>query len=509
MALSPNAPDYVSEVRGILNDLRQNYIQKQQLFQQEQQAQAQIGLGYAQLSAQRDNQARQAALDEQRLDVQRLQNEREIENLAYNRERQAMSDRLEAQKFELLQQEKDQKMREIDNKNREEAESGRLFSLLQKARASENLEEIAKAEGEFQSSTLSGILKSQLLDRLDISAERKRLVDEKIANQKLRPQANALIVQAANLPLDRMSPEDASLALNDLEMKFSQLGVTDDTAKQFSTVLNQKNSQLAKLANDVVISGISQLNADGATGNILSPKFQAKYDAIKKQFPNWQDRMDNPDAFNQLRGLAKDIHKEETQNYLEDTKTRFMIDQKNLVEKNANLGVETVDPVTGQKKITFVLSMPNMNLTDRDIDPRTGKLLKAKEEEIKDYARVLSRALAGDINPLQMILGRAIAAAPPNPNIKKLEFIPNIPFDTTASTGGVPAGIPGTAVIPAVVPTRPTRPSDEQIVAMGSDPKTANQLVPGTTKTYKQAADFLAGQKKNSQGKSVANPNTY
>jgi hypothetical protein len=46
-------------------------------------------------------------------------------------------------------------------------------------------------------------------------------------------------------------------------------------------------------------------------------------------------------------------------------------------------------------------------------------------------------------------------------------------------------------------------------MAMGSDPKTADQLIPGTRKTYKEAAKFLADQNKNSQGKSVANPNTY
>jgi hypothetical protein len=509
MALSPNAPDYVSQVRGVINDLRQNYVQKQQLFQQEQQAQAQIGLGYAQLASQRENQARQASLDEQKIAVQSLQSQRELESLAFSRQRQSASDRLESQKFDLLQEEKNQKMQEIQNKNKEEAESGRIYSLIRDARLSNDPQKIAEAEGQLDNSTLSGVVKSQMLDRLDIAMERKRQVDEKVANQEKRPEANALLVQAANLPLDRMSPEDSSLALNDLEMKFSKLGITDDTNKQFAAVLSQKNAQLAKLSNDVVLGGISQLNADGAAGNVLGPKHQEKYDAIKKQFPNWQDRMDNPDAFNQLRGLAKDIHKDETQKYLEDVKTRFMINQKNLVEKNGNLGIETIDPVTGDKRITFVLAMPNMNLTERDIDPRTGKLLKGKQEEIEDYNRVLNRALAGDINPLQMLLGKTIASAPANPNIKKLEFIPNVPFDTTAATGGIPAGTPGTATVPVSPVQRPTRPSDAQIMAMASDPKTADQLIPGTPKTYRQAAEYLANQNKNSQGKTVANPNTY
>ena len=511
MPLSPNAPDYVSQVRGVLNDLREDYIKKQQLFQQDQQAQAQLGLGYAQLSAQRENQARQAALDDKKLQLQGLQNQRELENLIHTRSRQEAADRLERQKFDLLQQEKDQKMQEIDNKKREEAESGRLYSNYLNARMSGDDEKLIQAQQELDNSTLSGLIKSQLMDNADKSMERKRQIDEHIANQQKRPQANALIVRAANLPLDRITNEDASAALNDLETEFSQLGITDDTAKQFATVMSQKNALLAKLAQDDERAGISRLNADGMHGGVLTPAQQEKYDTIVKKYPDYKARVADPDSasYQELKGLAASINKEEAQNYLNDTKTRFMLNQKNLVEKNPALGVETIDPVTGEKKVTFALSMPNMNLTNRDIDPRTGTLLKAKQKEINDYEQVLNRALAGDVNPLQMLLGRTISSAPANPNIKKLQFMPNNPWDTAASTGGVPAGTPGTAVVPAIVPQRPTRPSDEQIIAMGSDPKTADQLIPGSTKTYRQAAQFLKGQLKTSQDKTVANPNSY
>jgi hypothetical protein len=507
MALSPNAPDYVSQVRGIIGDVREDYLKKQQLFQQEQQAAAQVGLGYAQLAAQRDNQARQANLDAQRIEASKLTAQATLENTLFERQRQFAADEAQRQRYEVEKQQKDLAMAETERKRQDEIESGRLFAMKQAAINSNDPDQILMAQAAIDNSTISGATRIQLAENLDQAMERKNKVDERIANQQKRPQANALIVKASNLPLNRLSSEDASQVLADLETQFSQLNITDDTNKQFAAVLSKKNAELAKLANDTVYLGIQQLNSDGAQGNVLSPKHQETYDAIRKQYPDYNARMADPDSFLRLRGLAKDINKDATQEYLEDKKTRFMLDQKNLVEKNSNLGIETT--VNGEKRVTFIRAMPNMNLTERDIDPRTGVITKAKQKEIDDYDRVLARAMAGDMSPLEALLNKSIASVPQNPNIKKLQFTPNNPSDATAATGGVPATTPGTAAIPVAPPARPTRPSDEQIMAMGSDPKTADQLIPGTRKTYREAAKFLADQNKNSQGKSVANPNTY
>jgi len=466
MALSPNAPDYVSQVRGIIGDVRENYLKKQQLFQQEQQAAAQVGLGYAQLAAQRDNQARQADLDSQRIELEGIKNQRELESLAYNRQRQAAADRLASDQFELAQEEKRQKIDEIDRKNKEDAESGRIYSYIRDARNSGDPDQIAMAESALDNTALSSLTKMTMLDRLDIAEERKRKVDDLVANRQKKPQADALLVQAANLAIDRMAPEDASLALNDIETQFANLGMTDTTVNKFSQVLSQKNAALAKLSSDAVLNGITQLNSDGAAGNILDPKYQARYDVIKKQYPNWQDRIENPDAFNQLRGLAKDITKDSQQAYLDEMKTKFTVDQKNLVQKNASLGVETTDPITGEKRATFVRSMPNMNLTDRDIDPRTGVLTKVKQKEIVDYDQMLTRAMNGDYNAMQAMLGKALSEAPANPNIKKLEFIPNDSSNVATAPGGTAPRTSGTASIPITPRNQPTQISDSTLATI-------------------------------------------
>jgi hypothetical protein len=512
MALSPNAPDYVSEVRGVINDLRQNYVQKQQLFQQAQQAQAQIGLGYAQLASQRDNHARQAALDEQRIAVQSLQSQRDLENLAFNRERQAASDRMEAQKFDLLQKERDQKMEEIDNKNKEEAESGRLFSLVRDARLSGDLDKIAKAEGELDNAALSAALKGQILDRLDIAdARRLKFQTDNEIRQK-RPQVNDVLAQAANLPIGNMLPDDAQDELNNLYATYQKIGSPDpDSASKLNAIFSQKQAQLLKLRDDVTVQGITQLVEDGAQENFFTRQypgsagvaFQKRYDEITKGIPKGE-RIKDPTIFSKLKGLAADIHLVDSQESLDNTKASFIIAQENLVKKNPNLAIETIDQTTGDKRITFVMPMPNMTLGPNDVDLRTGKITKEKQREIDQYQNLLNRTLAGDFNPLNMLLGRTISQSPAAKS-SNAPFVPNDPYATTAQTPVTPTG---TAVVRTGTPT-PTTPNEEQIMAMGADPKTASTLIPGSSKTYGEAAKFLADKKKAQQGKSVANPNSY
>lgn len=67
MPISPTAPDYISQVRGIISDLRQDFLQKKQLAQDEEKTKATLQLQYAQLAAQRENAARQADLSEKQL----------------------------------------------------------------------------------------------------------------------------------------------------------------------------------------------------------------------------------------------------------------------------------------------------------------------------------------------------------------------------------------------------------------------------------------------------------
>jgi hypothetical protein len=113
MPLSPNSdPSLISQVREILSDSRNDYLKRQQLFQDNEQAQARIGLGYAQLAAQRENQAldadlkmaslqQSAASDYARLS--QLQNNANIEQARanYTLNKDAAKQDLDERKFEF------------------------------------------------------------------------------------------------------------------------------------------------------------------------------------------------------------------------------------------------------------------------------------------------------------------------------------------------------------------------------------------------------------------------
>lgn len=68
-----SAPDYTSLVRAVVNDVRQNYLQKQELFQRQQEAEANRALQYAQLDAQAENARRSADLQDKQLEFNYFQ----------------------------------------------------------------------------------------------------------------------------------------------------------------------------------------------------------------------------------------------------------------------------------------------------------------------------------------------------------------------------------------------------------------------------------------------------
>jgi hypothetical protein len=515
MALSPNSPDYIGEVRGVINDLRQNYLTKQQLFQQQQQAAAQIGLGYAQLSAQRDNQARQAELDGQRIELEGVKNQRDLENITYNRARQAGADRLEADKLEIYQEERRQKINEIDKKNQEEAESGRLFSYVRNAKSSGDPDQIAMAEAALENSSLSALTKMAMLDRIDIAEERKRKVDELIVNKQKQPQVNNILSLAANLPTSNTTIEEAQAALTKYSTDFQNIGTSDPVANnRFNSIISQKQTELIKLRDDAVSQAVSQLNLDGAQKNVFTKDypgsvgeaFQKRYDDITKGIPV-ADRVYNPNTFTALQGLAADMQEVVSQRAVDEQKVRFIIAQENLVKKNPALGVETIDQATGEKRTTFASPMPSMVLTRNDLDSRTGRPTKQKLKEISDYQNLLDKTLSGDYNALQMMIGRSISQSPA---VKKsnLPFIPNDPYSTAVQAPVAPSGtaVVKTATPAGVIPISAI-PSDEEIFKMAEDPKTADMIVPGAGKkrTYRETAKYLNSL----NPKNVATPNSY
>jgi len=72
----------------------------------------------------------------------------------------------------------------------------------------------------------------------------------------------------------------------------------------------------------------------------------------------------------------------------------------------------------------------------------------------------------GDYNAMQAMLGKALSEAPANPNIKKLEFIPNDSSNVATVPGGTAPRTSGTASIPITPRNQPAQISDSTIATI-------------------------------------------
>lgn len=485
MALSPNAPDYVSQVRGIIGDLRDNYLKKQQLFQDDQQAAARNALGYAQLNAQRENQALQADLDQQRIEASKLTAQANLENTLFERQRQFAADEMQRQRFEVEKQQKDLAIAEAERKRQDEIEAGRLAAMKQEAINSNDPDRILMAQAAIDNSTISGATRFQLNENLDQAMERKFKMDERLAVQQKAPIANSIISKIANLPVGRMLPEDAQQALSSYTNEFSSLNIPDQNVsnKFFAAVTAQQNA-LTKASQDAQNQEVSQLNLDGTQGGVLPAKYQKEYDEVVKG-TDWSTRANDPNSevFHKLRGIVAKINTDQTLQEIEDYKTKFAMDQENLVKRNAKLGVEANDPITGEKRVTFGISMPNISISD--IDKRTGKLAKVKADEIKNYQNALNRAFTGNYDMIEALLERRLADLPQANN--KLPFVPNLGMN--ASTQAAVAPAPGTTNIPVANQQPQVSPATVERIAQ------LYRENPNSTFNGKRTVDILANLK--------------
>jgi hypothetical protein len=232
MALSPNAPDYVSAVRGVISDLRQNYLQKQQLSQQAQQAQAQIGLGYAQLAAQRENNAAQRDLQASQIDNQRLQYQNELAKYDSQLSQKSFSDQLAVSKFNFDLEKEKAKQREEARKRELEENSAVMQSELEIALDSGDPQRIMqasqKASNVLQSSAT--LLNVQKAAKEAIATKRKFEMDTH--NLNTNDAVYSLAGDIARTPVGLLTANDFQNILGNARQRFAAIGNTDPEARK-------------------------------------------------------------------------------------------------------------------------------------------------------------------------------------------------------------------------------------------------------------------------------------
>ena len=297
MALSPNTPDYVSQVSGIIGDLRDNYLKKQQLFQDDQQAQARIGLGYAQLAAQRENQALNA--DIKRASIQQaaasdaaklsqMQNNADIEQARanYTMNKDAARQDLDERQFEF---DKQKEKREADleiAKYMQDQVAG--ASLAEFARYAANNDQAEMTNWYNKQAINSGNIAnfSQLMTQASAITDAMQKSAQSQRVQVALPQLSKVFEEGSQLQsrLSLMSPDERDQAIAALRQKSLPFFSLPDTGVRegLNTLLTGINDTRKVVEENDATQQLDEFYLDGKDGKLaeISPALQSKFDDL-------------------------------------------------------------------------------------------------------------------------------------------------------------------------------------------------------------------------------------
>lgn len=447
MALSPNAPDYVSQVRGVINDLREDYLKKQQLFQQEQQANASLALNYAQLQANRENAQRQAAVEQARLEASKLDDLRQMQRDQYTIDRAMASDQLARDRLAFDQQ---KEINELQVKRMQEDRDTLANTLENKFRIAyekQDPNELSKVMDEIGNSNLQTAQRTALYNNVYGGIQKKRELEQYELNLRTAPQADALTKEVFTLNPANFTPDQYSQTLRDYSDRFSSLGNKDEnTIRAFSTAMTKAAENGAAFREGAIGSMVNSFVDIGEQGR-LEPTYQKAYDELKNR-PGGA-------SIKAIQGLAFKQNKERSIAQLKATNDRFARNLENMVKQNPDLAVINVDPITGERYRSFTYTPPDLTPVEGyngTIDPDTGLITKRAEDQIKKFEdEVISPSyLTGQV-PVIRGYQRQQAEAPLTPSSTETA---GLPFRATPSRFETVAAGP-TAVIPTAPPAPP------------------------------------------------------
>jgi len=393
MALSPNAPDYISQVRGIIGDVREDYLKKQQLFQQNEQAKAQNALGYAQLAAQRDNAALDAEYKNRVLEQNAIQEEAKNETLLKKAELDARKDKyaaykdavaqnLDQKKYELsLDKEVRDAKTEADNLARKKASGARMAEYMSLA-VNKDYDGIKQWYADAQKDSFD------LIDYQTMMSNAKNISDNIEASSNLQlvqnamPDVNRFHIDAEDFQnrMESLSPVERERGIAELQKRASIFGtnlknkeITDSFSVTLASIANKKKEVEAK---DSVKADDDFLYK--ANYGRLNPAVQKKYDDLLTRTPEAQ--RSGEDWGRQKLLLRLEDNKIKSANELAETARELSLYEENQL-KNPNFTIQNPD---GTVRAAF--QAPNLTPSfELGVLDSENNISKETRDEIKRY----------------------------------------------------------------------------------------------------------------------------
>ena len=380
MALSPNAPDYVSQVRGIIGDLRDNYLKKQQLFQQDEQAKAQLGLGYAQLAAQRENSARQADVDSQRIQAASIDNARQLEQYRSGMMQKSFENDLAERKFDFDRQKELIKAKEEERKRLQEENSSVMQNELETAYSSGDSYKIQEASLKASQTMQNTADYLKIAKAAKEAVNTQRAMEQENINLKTQDQAYAIASSPMSLNLETMTPTELDLATKDLTNSYSQLRNTDPgIRKMLQENINNARAAHAKLMSDEDASSTASLVQLGTFKSLGDG--QEQFDKIMAKYPP-EIRGTSPGYFEDIKNFALVYNKSKAIKALEKDDIAMHNLASALVKMYPDQAVQTEGGVTWSDPPP---SLEEEIGDDGTINPRTGARTKASKKAVQEW----------------------------------------------------------------------------------------------------------------------------
>jgi hypothetical protein len=479
MPITPNAPDYVGQVRGIIGDLRENYLKKQQLYIQEKDQQERIDLARAQLDMQLQNANVQADIDRSKiaLSAQQTAQQAEIEKARYSSaETAAAADAykdslktdLEERKFQSEQQKINRGL-EQERKDREaEVASGRLYQEMIFALNSDDPTKLIETTNKLAGSILSQKQKNDVFtNALSLIDAKKRLEQDGI-NIKTQPAALTLLQELNTLDVDKYTPDQFASKLKEYTNQFKGLKNTDPKLNDTFLSLSQ---DVAKRQNDYMQKeygkAYSTFLNDAVLGE-LDPVDQKAWDDLQNQFPTDELKNTGQNYADKTKRLMFQSNKRKSIAQLKKLEEINALTADNLTLQNPGLAAVREDPQTKQKYRVFPFSTPDLSPVvgyDGSIDPNTGLLTKGVIEANKKWTAEITSPtfLLGQVPMIRSLMPSGFQAGPAA-TPEQASAMAALPFRASGSSQFVDVPTPGTTNV-AVAPVGKQAPISPETIS--------------------------------------------
>lgn len=317
MPITPSSPDYVSQVRGIIGDLREDYIRKAQLEQQANIENARLALSYAQLNAQQENARLNSQVEATRNQATALRGMAAGDGAAD--ESRALRDQLAVQKSQLDFQKAIEDARRERFKEDQDQLAGNLQNQFQLALEGNDPAALEDVNAKIANSLLTQAQRTSIQENGMKAISAKRELEQKYRNMETYDQASSLIGELNNLNPGAHTPPDFEQKLGQLSSKFASLGNTDPRVmKSFEDTLTAVRGRSDAYLKSVTGGMVQDFMTRGGQGR-LEPEWQAAYDKLLAD-PKFSDeaiRFQSRDFSDKIQGLAFNRTKQQTEAVLQ------------------------------------------------------------------------------------------------------------------------------------------------------------------------------------------------